>query len=39
MTYNWNADCDSALEACSIMQKMSQHFLGEPMELQEVWHP
>mmetsp|Transcript_10060 Transcript_10060/g.24625 ORF Transcript_10060/g.24625 Transcript_10060/m.24625 type:complete len:739 (-) Transcript_10060:31-2247(-) len=34
MTYNFNPECK---DVCSVMQQISEHFLGEPMELQEVF--
>lgn len=34
LTYNFDPSCEGP---CSVMQRLSQHFLGEPMELQELF--
>mmetsp|Transcript_38397 Transcript_38397/g.90634 ORF Transcript_38397/g.90634 Transcript_38397/m.90634 type:complete len:998 (-) Transcript_38397:84-3077(-) len=34
LTYNFSSSCEGA---CSIMQQISDHFLGEPDELQEIF--
>lgn len=34
LTYNFNPECR---EGCTFMQKLSQHFLDDPEELQEIF--
>ncbi len=34
LTYNFDSACEGP---CSVMQRLSQHFVGEPMELQELF--